>query len=602
MTQPPRLLVSVRNLDEAREALAGDCDILDIKEPANGPLGMAAVLTIADVATEVRLSTPDVPVSAALGELRDWETQRSSVSLPPALTFAKIGLSGMRTRPDWQHVWQTVRGHIDQSGGAELSWVAVAYADDELAQAPAPRDVVSAAAETGCRILLIDTFTKDGRTLLDFQSPSDLRAIATQARAAGLQLALAGSLRADLLPQLAEVRPDIIAIRSAACRGGERSASISASAVAQFRRALRAAAPVRIDVPLRTTGRSPDGRVETFRILDAAANRAREGLRVVEDYVRFTLDDADLTALLKDCRHELTDSLRAAGARSWIRARETQADVGTELSTPAERLRSSPGDVLQANLKRVQEATRTLEEFGKIVSSAFAERVGRLRYRLYTVEKALLATQAGRERLHGCELCLLLTSSLCTRGVENVVRGAIQAGVGIIQIREKSMSDRQLLEHARSVRDSTRRAGVLLIMNDRPDLASLCDADGVHVGQDELSVRDARRIVGLDRLVGVSTHSIEQARQAVLDGADYVGVGPVFPSTTKPFTELAGLEFVRQAAARITLPWFAIGGLHGGNIAAAREAGARRVAVSSAVCAADDPEAAARQLLAAIRA
>jgi thiamine-phosphate pyrophosphorylase len=133
-------------------------------------------------------------------------------------------------------------------------------------------------------------------------------------------------------------------------------------------------------------------------------------------------------------------------------------------------------------------------------------------------------------------------------------------------------------------------------MNDRPDLARLADADGVHVGQDELSVQDARRIVGPRALVGVSTHSIEQARQAVLDGASYIGVGPTFPSQTKSFQEIPGLEFVRQVHAEIHLPAFVIGGVTRDRIDSVAAAGARRVAVSAAVCNAEDPREAAAAL------
>src|SRR4029077_19302983 len=143
--------------------------------------------------------------------------------------------------------------------------------------------------------------------------------------------------------------------------------------------------------------------------------------------------------------------------------------------------------------------------------------------------------------------------------------------------------------YGKLVRGWTNRTGALFIMNDRPDLAVLTNADGVHVGQEELSVREARRIVGPSRLVGVSTHTIEQARQAVLDGADYIGVGPVFSSTTKSFVQLAGLEYVSQVAAEITLPAYAIGGIGGENIDEVLAAGASRVAVSGAICGAEDP-------------
>jgi thiamine-phosphate pyrophosphorylase len=168
--------------------------------------------------------------------------------------------------------------------------------------------------------------------------------------------------------------------------------------------------------------------------------------------------------------------------------------------------------------------------------------------------------------------------------------------VDIVQLREKSLPDRELVELGRRVCAAAHAAGKLFIMNDRPDLAVLTGADGVHVGQDELGIRDARRIVGPDRLVGVSTHTIAQARQAVVDGADYLGVGPVFPSTTKSFEGLAGLEFVREVAAEISLPWFAIGGIDAGNIEQVLAAGATRVAVSGAVCGAADPEGAAAEL------
>ncbi len=141
---------------------------------------------------------------------------------------------------------------------------------------------------------------------------------------------------------------------------------------------------------------------------------------------------------------------------------------------------------------------------------------------------------------------------------------------------------------------------MLFIVNDRPDIARLVEADGVHLGQDDLPVREARRILGPEALIGVSTHNLEQVRQAILDGASYLGVGPIFPSETKDFEDLAGPEFVRQAMAETTLPAFVLGGVNRDTIGAAVAAGARRVAVSAAVARADDPRAAAAALLAAL--
>jgi len=341
---------------------------------------------------------------------------------------------------------------------------------------------------------------------------------------------------------------------------------------------------------------------DILRIVDAAANRCREGVRVVEDFVRFSLDDRHLTELLKSWRHELADACRLLDAHGLIAARDTQQDVGTSVHTRQERMRGSSHDVVRAAFKRLQEAARSLEEYGKLLSPEFSDRLGSLRYQAYTLEKAVFTAVDARLRLEGRDLYLLVSHELCPHGAGPVVQAALAEGVGIVQVREKKLPDRDLLRWAMVVRQWTADAGAIFIMNDRPDLALLADADGVHVGQDELSVRDARRIVGPERLVGVSTHTIEQARAAVLDGADYIGVGPVFRSTTKAFGELAGLDFVRQAAAEIMLPAFAIGGITVENVSLVRNAGARRAAVSAAICTADDPGKATRELLMQLRA
>ena len=346
-----------------------------------------------------------------------------------------------------------------------------------------------------------------------------------------------------------------------------------------------------IDIDFRIDWRdsTPADHTATLRIIDAAANRAREGLRVLEDFARFALDDAHLTRRLKGCRHALREALATFPAEALLRSRETQSDVGTTISTPAETVRADPADVARAACKRAQEALRSLEEFGKILSPIAAARFERLRYQLYTLEKSLALTTFSRRELANRRLYLLATESLCPRGLGPAVRAALAAGAAIVQLREKELPERRLVELGRRVRVWTREAEAVFIMNDRADLAVATDADGVHVGQDELPVKEARAIVGPHRLVGVSTHSIEQARQAVLDGADYLGLGPVFPSATKAFDSLAGLELVRQIAAEISLPWFAIGGINTENIAAVLEAGATRVAVSHAILSADDP-------------
>jgi thiamine-phosphate pyrophosphorylase len=356
------------------------------------------------------------------------------------------------------------------------------------------------------------------------------------------------------------------------------------------------AEPISIDFDIRWRDANEEDQAQTLRIIDAAANRAREGLRVMEDYARFALDDPHLTRRLKECRHLLREALSPLPADGLLRSRETETDVGTTISTQSESVRQSPLDVAQAACKRVQEAVRSLEEFGKLWSTTAAVQMERLRYTIYTLEKALLLTSISSHALAERTLYLLATEAACPHGLGPAVRGALAGGVGIVQLREKDLPERRLIELGRRVREWTREVNALFIMNDRADLAVVTDADGVHVGQDELSVKEARRIVGPQRLVGVSTHTIEQARRAVLDGADYIGVGPVFPSSTKAFEFLAGLELVREVAAEISLPWFAIGGINAENVDLVIESGAKRIALSSAILGANDPQLAAREL------
>jgi thiamine-phosphate pyrophosphorylase len=359
---------------------------------------------------------------------------------------------------------------------------------------------------------------------------------------------------------------------------------------------LRETAPIATDARVELAGGGVVDQTDALRLLDAAANRVREGIRVVEDYARFAKDDRALVESLKGWRHEFSRLMGKVSERGLLASRDTEADVGTTVRTRHDLTRESLLDVVRAALKRAQEGMRTVEETAKVVQPDLAEPFGALRYRLYTVEKWLLAGLGSREQLAGRPLYLLLTEELCHHGSGPAVKGAIAGGCGIIQIREKNMPDRRLIAHARRVREWTRAADCLLIMNDRPDLAVLCEADGVHVGQDELSVHEVRRIVGPDRLVGVSTHSLEEAIQAARDGADYIGVGPVFPSTTKAFDTFVGLDLVRAVSEGVSLPAYAIGGITTANVGDVVRAGARGVAVSAAICGADDPQAAAKTL------
>tara|TARA_B100000959_G_scaffold278124_1_gene335890 strand:+ start:475 stop:1527 length:1053 start_codon:yes stop_codon:yes gene_type:complete len=333
-----------------------------------------------------------------------------------------------------------------------------------------------------------------------------------------------------------------------------------------------------------------------YRLLDATANRAGEALRVIEDYARFILDDAHLTAEWKRLRHDLTTVLQPIPMSTRCAMRETECDVGASLSVPEERKRNNFGELARANISRLQQSLRSLEETAKLIDADLAAECESLRYRSYTVAAAMETTQDSRLRLESVHLCVLVDGCSSTDNFRSLVQSLIEAGVGAIQLRDKSANDRDLLARSRLLSELTADHRTLSLINDRADLAVLAGVDGVHVGQTDFPVRAVRRIVGADRLIGVSTHSIEQARQAVLDGANYLGVGPVFPSQTKSFESFPGPALLEQVAREISLPSFAIGGIDQQNAALVIESGFHRLAVASAVTAASDPAQAVAQL------
>ncbi|MCA9231227.1 MAG: thiamine phosphate synthase [Planctomycetales bacterium] len=337
----------------------------------------------------------------------------------------------------------------------------------------------------------------------------------------------------------------------------------------------------------------------TIRILDASTNRAVEGLRVVEDYVRFALDDGHLTRRVKELRHELAGICDALPRQARLAARETRQDVGTEVTTPTESRRTDAWDVCLASLERTKQSLRSLEEYSKVESPEVASQFETLRYRLYTLERALGITFDSCQRLHDVRLCVLIDAGDTLDSFRKLVAELLAAGVGMIQLREKRLSDRQLIERARVLKSmiTEQDLGALMIVNDRADIAAIARADGVHLGQDDVSVKDARTIIGPRKLIGVSTHSLEQARAAVLDGANYLGAGPTFPSTTKAFDNFPGLDFLKQVASEIRLPTFAIGGINAENLEQVLATGTMRVALSGAIVAAPAPGAAANKLL-----
>lgn len=247
----PRLLVSVRSVAEAEAAIEGGCDVLDIKEPRRGALGMADPGPIAAIVRRVAEICPSVSMSVALGEIAEWHAQRVVPVLAPSVAWLKLGTAGLGNDREWGAQMATTFGRFsrradvrsggettDDTSNRQARWIAVGYGDCELARGPWPEEVLAQAALRGCAGVLFDTHSKGNHRLVDCLSIDRLERLAALARSQGLLFALAGKLQIGDIATLRPVQPDIIGIRSAACRGGIRMGPIDADAVRAFREAL----------------------------------------------------------------------------------------------------------------------------------------------------------------------------------------------------------------------------------------------------------------------------------------------------------------------------------------------------------------------------
>ena len=202
-----------------------------------------------------------------------------------------------------------------------------------------------------------------------------------------------------------------------------------------------------------------------------------------------------------------------------------------------------------------------------------------------------------RRRLVDARLCFVVEARPRDRDPDALLDAALRGGVDVVQLRDKELPDDELVAAAAPFRRACDRHGALFVLNDRPDLVDACAADGVHLGQNDAPVAEARALVGPERIVGLSTHSREEMEAA--ENVDYLGVGTIFTTPTKA-EDAVGFELVRVAAETARLPWFAIGGIDLANVGLVAAAGAHGVAVVRAIRDAEDPEAAARELRAAL--
>ena len=325
------------------------------------------------------------------------------------------------------------------------------------------------------------------------------------------------------------------------------------------------------------------------RIIDVNLNRTAEGLRILEEISRFVLNNRDFSSFLKNVRHKICQ-VQENDYQELLIARDSINDVGLKVQNPDSRVDIE--SVFKANIKRVQQSLRVLEEYDINNSSIYEE----LRYQIYNFEKemwSVLKLDLKKYLLNNKSLYLVTNSD----GFENddkfldAVAQALAGGVDIVQLREKKANARRIIELGKKIRQLTGMYNALFIVNDRVDIAKIVNADGVHLGQDDVEIDYAKMILGDDKIIGISTHEPEQALKAIKEGADYIGVGPVFETPTKPGRKSVGIEYVKWASENVLdIPFYAIGGINQENVCDVIKSGARNIAVVRAIINAPSPK------------
>ncbi len=342
---------------------------------------------------------------------------------------------------------------------------------------------------------------------------------------------------------------------------------------------------------------------QQYRLIDANFNRSREAFRVMEDYARFLLDDAYLSEKAKVLRHSLSQVMAIISSDKLIVARDTKGDVGTKISTGSENIRTDSIAVLQAAAKRLSESLRSLEEYAKIVNTDVAGLIEGLRYNGYELEKLLLTRALRNKAIPDKSVYALLSRELCRGDIIQVARDVLAGGADCIQLREKDITDRDYLSLARELSNLCHDAGCLFFVNDRVDIALMAGADGVHIGQEDLPIRQIRKIVPVSNesfMIGVSTHNMDQVKQAMEDQPDYIAIGAIYPSDTKPDVASVGLEMLSSIAGLTSIPIVAIGGINSGRAREVALAGASAIAVCQGIISSESPSLAVKEFKAAM--
>jgi len=302
--------------------------------------------------------------------------------------------------------------------------------------------------------------------------------------------------------------------------------------------------------------------VRTAQIIDANLDRAREGLRVLEDWARFALGRKDLVKSIKNFRQNLGKH----HLQVYKESRNFIKDECTGLSHPEQFKRNNPSSIISSNAARVQEALRVIEEFSREHNQNLCKISSAIRYEIYNLEIILLEAQSNKSLLEILNENDLYFITLDSENLFEKIINILEGGVKIIQLRCKEGTDSDNLKFALKLREICDKFGALFLINDRVDIALACKADGVHLGQDDIDIKSARNILGFSKIIGISASNKLDIKQAIQDGCDYLGIGPVFETTTKKGKVPLGIDNLKSLTKDISIPWFAIGGIKQENI------------------------------------
>ena len=322
-----------------------------------------------------------------------------------------------------------------------------------------------------------------------------------------------------------------------------------------------------------------------IRVLDANINRAAEGMRVLEDIARFILENQYLFDSIKQCRHNLREQSPS------LYSRNTSGDVGTNNSTTQEKSRGSLHDIALAASNRCSEALRVVEEFLKLHNAQHS--IESIRYAMYDLSAEVIRG-LGSTKKKQWKCCFIMSTDDCVLPWKETLTQALIAGCDCVQIREKAMQTKMLITHVLDAKQITDEHDVPIIINDRVDVMLATNTAGVHLGKDDMPIVDARKMSGKERIIGATAHSKDEVVLAIEAGADYIGVGAMFASPTKPNASVEGLALVNNVK---DVHHLAVGGITQENVHILYSAGCKGVAVSSSVAHATTPELVVRGLL-----